>query len=570
MKVIESIPTRSIGSSTQSLTQHLTNQHGIVLEKGEPPQKQRKITYATVSKEEKKTLDLYVFRWLTAQHLPYSYVNHDKMKEMMSALRPGYVLPAVETLKSILTSSLTSMTNVIKTYLKEQCVGATLSADGWTATNGDPYFGIFLHLLDQEGNPQSILLNASPKEGAQTANALAQHVRCVLDAWGLSDEFQKPLNERKIRWFTSDTTAVMPAMVSLLGYVWIPCVGHLLNLTVQRALKDDEQLRIILKKHRKICGTFRKSPAKRNIFRHAQLDHGLRELTLQGDVKTRWNSTLTMVERNVMNKVAILEVYPLLEENALEPKSKQEQKEWKRRLTMREWELSQQLIEILLPFRLATKAFETEKHPTLSLTIPIYQHLVDELERVRPLEGAPLRSVWDILFSEMNRRLVPIINGSEDYWCAVFFDPRTKNVTKDSPYYSMLVRTCEAKFVAKFGPSLPPPPLQPSPAPTFLDQLLKTSNLPEEKTEFQRYLEVSSCSSQQHPAEWFEKKGLKQMFYLYRVYCCAPGASTSIERLWSESGFLIDRRRSRLSGEVVNERLQWKKNSKFLESIQSQ
>jgi len=55
-------------------------------------------------------------------------------------------------------------------------------------------------------------------------------------------------------------------------------------------------------------------------------------LTLQGDVKTRWNSTLTMVERNVINKVAILEVFPLLEENALEPTSKQEQKEWKRRL----------------------------------------------------------------------------------------------------------------------------------------------------------------------------------------------------------------------------------------------
>jgi hypothetical protein len=39
-----------------------------------------------------------------------------------------------------------------------------------------------------------------------------------------------------VKYFTSDTTNVMPAFVKLLGLEWIPCAAHLMHLVVNGAL----------------------------------------------------------------------------------------------------------------------------------------------------------------------------------------------------------------------------------------------------------------------------------------------------------------------------------------------
>jgi hypothetical protein len=71
----------------------------------------------TCSNVEKDHFDLLLFKWLTMRHVPYSYVNHDEMKKMISTLHSRYQITSVKTLKNILKQKLHGVNNKIKKYL---------------------------------------------------------------------------------------------------------------------------------------------------------------------------------------------------------------------------------------------------------------------------------------------------------------------------------------------------------------------------------------------------------------------------------------------------------------------
>jgi len=95
---------------------------------------------------------------------------------------------------------------------------ACLCADGWTSVNNDHYFAIMLHYIDDNFLSKSFMLN----------------VLCITES--TAEDLANALEERFIKTFVTDTTAVMPAMVALLGFTWIPCSAHVLNLVVKYAL----------------------------------------------------------------------------------------------------------------------------------------------------------------------------------------------------------------------------------------------------------------------------------------------------------------------------------------------
>jgi hypothetical protein len=87
------------------------------------------------------------------------------------------------------------------------------------------------------------------KKCKQDAQSLYNETVTILEEWGLDSQLDLDLNERFLsyfihyphfikisrflQYFTSDTTNVMPALVSRLGMTWIPCAAHVLNLVVQ-------------------------------------------------------------------------------------------------------------------------------------------------------------------------------------------------------------------------------------------------------------------------------------------------------------------------------------------------
>lgn len=75
----------------------------------------------------------------------------------------------------------------------------------------------------------------------QDAEGLASCTTDILKSWQFETELNTSIEKRWIRYFTSDTTAVMPKFIKALGFIWIPCHAHLLNLVVTDAVTHEKK-----------------------------------------------------------------------------------------------------------------------------------------------------------------------------------------------------------------------------------------------------------------------------------------------------------------------------------------
>lgn len=185
-----------------------------------------------------------------------------------------------------------------------------------------------------------------------------------LNRWGI-------LN--KVTAIVSDSGANIKSAIRLMNIQHIPCTAHKLNLVVQKALyfnEDDSvgdesneldsvKIKLILKKCRVIVGFFKRSEVGNRILGEKQRQLGFTQLLkLKQDVRTRWNSTLIMLERLVKLKepltVTMISV-----------------KEAPSNLTPEEWVIIEDIVPLLRPFNSLTIELSAEQYPTISKVVGI-------------------------------------------------------------------------------------------------------------------------------------------------------------------------------------------------------
>jgi len=186
-----------------------------------------------------------------------------------------------------------------------------------------------------------------------------------LNSWGI-------LN--KVTAIVSDSGANIKSAIRLMNKQHIPCTAHKLNLVVQQALylteddsvgdesnelHDSGKIKLILKKCRIIVGFFKRSEVGNRILGEKQRQLGFTQLLkLKQDVRTRWNSTLIMLERLVKLKepltVTMISV-----------------KEAPSNLTPEEWVIIEDIVPLLRPFNSLTIELSAEQYPTISKVVPL-------------------------------------------------------------------------------------------------------------------------------------------------------------------------------------------------------
>jgi hypothetical protein len=131
----------------------------------------------------------------------------------------------------------------------------------------------------------------------------------VLNEWDIA--FSEENLQRFVYHVVSDTVSVNSKFIQTMGYNWIPCSCHLLNLVVKDSL---EVVKILLHRHRNLVSHifiiiifiplliilkvrfFRKSPKMNK--RLLKLQQGSKDpKTLIGGCATRWSGTFYMLKR---------------------------------------------------------------------------------------------------------------------------------------------------------------------------------------------------------------------------------------------------------------------------------
>jgi hypothetical protein len=250
-----------------------------------------------------------------------------------------------------------------------------------------------------------------------------------------------------------------------------------------------------------------------------------------------------------------------------------------------EWRRISLLQRLLKPFNRATQLLSAEKTPSLSTFFPIYRALLSHLAKDDWSSSNTIQQVRDSLRFSLAQRW-PIVNGSEPWCLAAVLDPRFKRhsyfCTVNNPTWTALKQLClaEAKTL---------PPSLPSTLSLKLTSLLEVVPVPCKKrklaelidlgqtieteiSEFEQYFCSPAISLDEDPLQWWSthETSFPILSQLARKYLAIPATSTPAERLFSDAGNIITKKRTALDPETVEKLLFLFENQERLCFNQSQ
>ncbi|CAB4488760.1 unnamed protein product [Rhizophagus irregularis] len=147
----------------------------------------------------------------------------------------------------------------------------------------------------------------------------------------------------------------------------IRCFAHSINLSVKEALSClDGKISLLRELIVKICA----SSLRREKLSNACKNNDINNLKPILDIPTRWNSTFDMIKKALQLKV-VLE-YIVFQDKDLKKYTFSEEK----------WAIFEQIKNFLEIFKKVTVIMSGSHYPTLSLTVPLYNILIDHVEDV--------------------------------------------------------------------------------------------------------------------------------------------------------------------------------------------
>ena len=490
----------------------------------------------------------------------------------MNLLHPGssFDLPSARLVKENCEQIFQNLQLKIKNLFLSNKSKFSCTTDLWTSPNNIAICGTTIHWIDEEGKLNNLLLDFKELEGLHTGENLAENFKYSINSLELNlnqilsisadnasnnDTFFQELNKQ------SDETPIQHSR----------CVAHIINLSVKDALtvlsyvKDSDEeifydndtdfkntkLKLsLIQKIRKIVKYVRSSPQRRKTYYNMRRAYDLDETMLLFDVRTRWNSTFYMFAKFIESK-AVVDMLTATEDNLSNCK-----------LDKNDWSNINEFMIFLKPFEQATKILSGETYPTLSITVPIYQSLLDHLHKyllksdlTKTLETAAKKALC-----KMEKYYIYF--DSEMYYIAIVLDPRLKmEYYKQGNWQEKYVKMAEiavSKEYEKRKNNLPK-----AVSTEEIDEVEDFGFMPilsssEEWSELKRYLYEPVLPPRSNGINldictwWNSRKNeFPILFSMFRDYLAIPGTSVPIERKFNAGRDLISLRRINLKPETV-------------------
>ena len=418
------------------------------------------------------------------------------------------------------------------------------------------------------------------KEVTETHSAenLAEELRQGIDEWDLSD---------KLYAITTDNCKnIVNAVVDHLNVLHIPCIGHTLQLGVQKAFTIN-RVANVLGKVRKLVQHFRKSSKAMYQLRAKQTVLSLPKHELIQQCETRWGSTYAMLERFQEQQAAVCAVL-LDSPNRVH---------WKYFPEGEDCTIIEKLLKILKPFVQATTLMSGSSYSTIGIIAPLLYKLLEKTLAITDDDSTTARSVKMEIYTDLQDRYQARELRLLFKKCA-YFDPRFKDLSPfvpedehddiiESIKLDMLALVPEEEVIRSEIP------INTEDRPSIINNVSKDSNSPEStsvvssdanppkkrkiasslfsdfsssrhhrgnsaldivESEIRRYNEEDLLDYDSDPLEWWGKHQhhYPTMAKLVRKLWCAPATSVRSEELFSLAGNVLSQRRNRLLPENVD------------------
>jgi hypothetical protein len=260
-------------------------------------------------------------KWVVDECLPLSIGESASYKGMIRVANAKLHVPDRKNLKKSLFVQKELAMSKMKSYLTKKFYSLTL--DHWTSVANENYAALTLHLIDNF-EMKRMVLSCVKHSGGSSAAAMDEQLAADLTSWGLEEKCFVAL--------VTDTASNMNLLGKLMEEKYPAtkhhyCADHNLQLTAIKAYTGDIALRMYdeaplgegqtqnlvgaLKKARDLVSHVSQSPMSKAKLDDAQkrVSPDKMTLTLIQDVKTRWWSTYMMLERILVLKHPIKDMF---------------------------------------------------------------------------------------------------------------------------------------------------------------------------------------------------------------------------------------------------------------------
>ena len=558
------------GSNT-SLTYHLQHKHPlkyqVVVDSDRQKNSQVKpITNFFLSGSSKPVSDkvstdlkVAIAQWVASSGRPTAIVEDEGLQTVLriALQNETYHLPSRRTIDNVICQMYAEKLQEHKKAI-ENIQSMALTTDFWTSNNNESYCGITGHWIDSEWKLISVTLGCLLVEERHTAENVANFYEEFASTWNITD---------KICCIVTDSARNMVAAIGRMDYSHIPCIAHCLQLSILAGLKAADSSPLVAK-CRHLVGHFKHSSANTNELKssHASVSQSQDDVfhKLQQDVATWWNSTYLMLVRLLEVKDAIMQYHIDHPKNYSGPK-----------LTESDWEKMAKYISVLGSLADATEYVGSEQYVTCSAVLPL-EAFLRRLLRVNDDDPGYIARFKNATLNDFAHRIEGI-DAMPTLQMAMALDPRYKKLTclrreKREAVLTVLSTAFTDFYDRKQRAGHPTGPGAISTDETIasvpkkqkltllLSESESQSSADESDTvhgaqaELTRYQEEAPIPETENPLMWWKlnKHRFPVLSSFAQTILCVPATSVPCERLFSSSGYIVNKMRSCLLPENVN------------------
>ena len=493
--------------------------------------------------------------------LPLSECEGEGLKYFAETLDPRYSMPGSKYLKNNVMLPMYHETKMIIKAKLQKCDCIALTTDTWSSLAKQNYISLTAHLITDEFELQSYLLETKHLPKSHKSENLIEKIQEMIEEWGIGN--------KHLIFVTDNASDIKKAVCELGGYEWLGCFAHTLNLSIGKSLKIVKVKNTVIKCS-KLVSFFQRSNKATQQLKDEQGKLGMKELTVLKYVKTRWNSVNIMLERLYPMLPAVCSVLITCNKTELIPNQATQ-------TNMKE------LSDLLGVFEAATVVISAQKTSTISFVKPMinsFNAYLNTNETDSFLVKKSKKAIKnDLQTRYQEENLKNLLNITS------LLDPRFKdyedinNVANHQLLINMTVKINSSQNQStnsqnqdlssqNQGSSLQTSSslsqTQQNKFSKLRDLLFKSnaSNRTEDNdnietkitSEFTRYMSEPSEPEETCPVSWWKSRSsvYPNLARTARYYLCVPATSVPSERAFSLSGNIISKKRVRLHPDNVN------------------